>query len=177
MERPMKLKNITSNMTEATRTMKSESFQKVGSALSAARDAIREEIQKETSDRIKVIIEKLENKGPINAADLDLVRLWIVGDAESYTKMENDFENWLTEFQRLQDEIEKMESYNMNEKDLFNAYGKLEDTLRLTYDIANFLENKERIQKFESAMGDGIDKGERTMLAQVLRRKLQSSDY
>ena len=173
----MKLKNITNTMAEATRTMGSESFQKVASALSAARDAIREEIQKETSDRIKVIIDKLENKGPINATDLDLIRLWIVGDAESYTKMENDFENWLTEFQRLQDEIAKMESYNMNEKDLFNAYGKLEDTLRLTYDIANFLENKERIQKFESAMGDGIDKGERTMLAQVLRRKLQSSDY
>lgn len=164
-------------MSEARRTMRTELFQKAGSALSQAKDAVREEIQKTTSDRIRMIIDKLESNGRINAADLELIRLWIVGDAESYIKMENDFENWLTEFQRLQDEAAKMESYDMNEQDLFRAHGVLQDAVRLTYDIANYLENKERVQKFESAMGDGIDNDERSMMAQVLKRKLLSSEY
>lgn len=44
------------------------------------------------------------------------------------------------------------------------------------FNIANYLESKERIRKFESAVGDGIDENERDILMNILIGKLQSPD-
>ena len=98
----MRLQGINKVMENALANMSNDAFQQVGSVLSNNKNDIREALQKETSTEIKNIIDHLKNKRTISTEELELIKLWIVGDAESYTKMENNFQDWLQEFKRLE---------------------------------------------------------------------------
>jgi len=47
----------------------------------------------------------------------------------------------------------------------------------VSYDLAYFLENRDRVQKFEDAVSDGISEKGREVLARTLFQKLESPDY
>jgi hypothetical protein len=172
----MRLQDITKAMEEAQASMSGESFQKIGSLLSLNNDIVREEIQKETSKDIKIIIDKLKKDKPISTEELKLIKLWIVGDADSYIKMENNFEDWLGEFDRLKAVLRKHEDKESSVSDLYKLQGILQDAVRVCYDIALFLESKERISKFENASRKLTDKDKDTLM-KVLTGKLQSPHY
>ena len=167
------LQGICETMKQAQDTMRFDTFQKAGDVLSRGKAYAREQIQKLSSEQIKAIIVKLKGKAALTPDDLNLVRLWIVGDAESYVSMENSFQVWLTEFKRLQGSLGDYEGKELTELDFFNLRGILEDALRVAYDISNFLEKKERIKKFQDVAGskDGLD---RETLVKILEAKLRS---
>ena len=73
----------------------------LSSALARLSDELREQIQAATAAQVTPIIELLKADGPIEAKELELIRLWLVGDAEYYVKTENDFPAWLAELDRL----------------------------------------------------------------------------
>jgi hypothetical protein len=171
----MKL-DVTKTMANAKEMMTEGAFQQAGSVLSQAKNMAREEAQKKSSPEIKKILNKLQSDEQISAEEIALIKAWIVGDASEYTKMENNFQDWISEYERLQKSLAIYENKDCSFKELLTLHGILEDATRVSYDIANFLENKERIRKFESAVGDGIDAREREILANVLIGKLQSSD-
>jgi len=50
---------VTKTMANARSTMSDEAFEQAGSVLNEAKNIVREEIQKETSSKIKQIINKL----------------------------------------------------------------------------------------------------------------------
>ncbi|MEX1298037.1 MAG: hypothetical protein AB1Z81_03455, partial [Desulfotignum sp.] len=160
----------------AKEMMTEGAFQQAGSVLSQAKNMAREEAQKKSSPEIKKILNKLQSDEQISAEEIALIKAWIVGDASEYTKMENNFQDWVSEYERLQKSLASYENKDCSFKELLMLHGILEDATRVSYDIANFLENKERIRKFESAVGDGIDAREREILANVLIGKLQSPD-
>ena len=172
----MKL-DVTKAMINAKEVMSDGVFQQVGSLLSDAKNIVREEAQKRTSLEIKEIINKLQSNAHISANEIAIIRAWIVGDAIGYTKMENSFQDWISEFERLTNALASYENKDCSWEDLLNLHGVLEDATRVTYDIAIFLEKSDRIKKFESAAGDGLDKNERDMLVNILTGKLQSPDY
>ena len=169
------LKGLTGIMNQARASMAGGDFQKAGTALSDAKSAIREEIQSKTAADIADLIDKLGTGETLTPQEVDLVKFWIVGDAESYTKMENNFDDWLAEYERLQNTIGAYENRECSLKELFNLQGILEDAVRVDYDIANFLEKRERIRRFESAVEDGLDKHEKDVFVRVLKDKLQAS--
>lgn len=171
----MKL-DVTKKMANAKETMSEGAFQQAGSALSQAKNIVREEAQKKTSPEIKEILKKLKSDEHLSAGDIVLIKAWIVGDAAGYTKMENNFQDWISEYERLCKSLTIYENKDCSFEELMTLHGILEDATRVSYDIANFLENKERIRKFEAAVGDGIDKGERDALINILIGKLQSPD-
>jgi hypothetical protein len=171
----MKL-DVTKTMANATETMSEGAFQQAGSALNQAKNMVREHAQRKTSSEIKNILNKLQSDAPISAEEIALIKAWIVGDAAEYTKMENNFQDWISEYERLQKALASYENKDCSFKELLTLHGILEDATRVSYDIANFLENKERIKKFESAVGDGIDEHERDVLVNILIGKLQSPD-
>lgn len=172
----MRLEKISVVMENALTRMSEGSFQQAGSILSEYKNNIREELQKKTSSEIQKINEKLNNNSQLTIEDLEMIRVWIVGDADSYTKMENNFQDWLEEFKRLEKVLQNYENKECTKNDLFKLIGILEDAIRVNYDIANFLEKQERIRKFENATKDNIDLN-REMLIKILESKLQSPDY
>jgi len=171
----MKL-DVTKTMANATEAMSEGAFQQAGSVLSQAKNSVREEAQRKSSPEIKKILKKLQSDEQLSAGEIALVKAWIVGDAAEYTKMENNFQDWISEYDRLRKSLAAYENRDCSHEDLLTLHGILQDATRVSYDIANYLESKERIRKFESAVGDGIDENERDILINILIGKLQSPD-
>jgi len=169
--------NVAETMRHARNAMSDGAFQQAGSALSEAKNIVREEAQQKTSSQIEEIILKLQSNDPIAAEEVALIRAWVVGDARGYTQMENNFQDWLSEYERLEQSLAGYENKDCSPEDLLTLHGILEDATRVSYDIANPLEKQERIGQFESALADGLNEGERDVLARVLREKLQSPNY
>ena len=164
------MKDALNNMTEGA-------FQGAAAALSDSKGAAREELQKETSLRMKEIINKLADNKQISADEIALIKLWIIGDAESYEEEENNFNDWIEDYKRIINILSGYENKTLRAEDLFKLSGLLEDALRTSFDIANFLEKKDRINNFQLAVSDGLDKEERDTLVDVLRGKLRSPEY
>ena len=89
----------------------------------------------------------------------------------------NNFQDWVREYERLETTLIRYADSECSMEDLFQLQGILDDATRVSYDIALFLESKERISKFESAVSDGLDKAERDVLAKILTDKLRSPKY
>lgn len=168
---------VTNAMTKARTAMMDSAFQQAAIAVSDAKNAVREALQEKTCEQMTEIIEKLQSGDPVTDEDVALVRTWIIGDAEAYTKMENDFQQWLSEYDRLERTLTDYENRDCSSEDLLKLYGILEDVTRISYDIANFLEKQERITKFEAAVADGLDYRERDLLARMLKKSIESTQY
>lgn len=172
-------KNLISDIQESYNLAKdstdSGAYQKLSVILNNAKNQIRENIQNTTRDDINNIIKKLDRGNDIAPEELSLVKLWLVGDAEYYTKLENNFNDWLAELKRIIDELN-----NKGElPDVESSAGliaEIGDAIRVVHDIIFFLENKERIKSFESSTGN-LDKQEKEVLVRLLRNKLTSKEY
>ena len=135
--------------------------------------ALREQIQAETSQQISAIIDKLVSDDTVTDSDLELIKLWIVGDATAYVQMENDYEGWLQEFNRLQGEIERLKADALSLENMFKLSGIARDTVRVAGDIIFFKQQQDRIEKFENASKD-LNAGNKAVLANILNQKLES---
>ena len=74
---------------------------RVSAGLVQAKDKVREELQASTAEDLTSIIKKLKKQELLTPEERNLVGFWIVGDAEGFTKMEEDFNEWQEEFRRL----------------------------------------------------------------------------
>lgn len=169
----MQLQGVAEAMSRARARMSDEEFQGVASTLNNAMNDVRETMQSVTAVRIGEIVSKLRHEQPISSDDLDLARLWIIGDAESFARMQRDFEQHLEEFTHLQSMLERYERKDNSVEDLVDVHGALEEAMRLSYEIAKFLEHKERVTNFEEAVKNPSQLRYQ-VLADVLVRKLHS---
>ncbi len=137
---------------------------------------VRETIQEKTEGEIKKIINKLRSDQAILPEDIDLIRLWIIGDAENYTKMENNFDDWKTELKRLIGEINKLHVEDPDVYTLSKLSGLFRDGARVLADLFYFLEQKDRMENFIDST-QKIDQEERMILVRLLEQKLSSPDF
>ncbi len=166
---------ISQNMKSVAGSGASEDFSRVGSELVQLKGKVREEIQTETSEDITKILKKLENNEPLTPPEKDLVGLWVVGDAEGYTKMEDDFGEWQDEFRRLSGVLESYEAQTPSSQTLIEMHGVLEDAVRVTADISHFLEKKERVERFHSAINN-LTPDDAKFLVSMIKSMLTSPD-
>ena len=160
---------------EAAASVTADKFSAAGMDLVQDRKAIREELQKLTAAAMQPIIAKLHQNQPLGSAEKDLVRLWIVGDAASFTKKESDFREWLAEFQRLGEAIRNVEQMPASLPEMLDLHGNLEEAVRLAGDIQFFLEEKERVGRFEQAV-QNLSAADAELLAGILQEKLSSPE-
>ncbi len=169
------LQGISRNMKSVVGSGASEDFSLVGSELVQVKAKVREEIQAKTSEDIKKILKKLESNEPLTPPEKDLVGLWVVGDAEGYTKMEDDFGEWQEEFRRLSGVLESYEAQTPSPQTLIEMHGVLEDAVRVTADITHFLEKKERVERFHSAINN-LTPDDAKFLVSMIKSMLTSPD-
>lgn len=174
----MRLKGVTSEMASARDAMTDHAFQRSATILNQNQNSVRETLQHMTSGDIRQILDRLQSGKAPTPGDLDIIKLWIVGDADSYTRMENNFEDWLEEYARLEDILKEYEEKDCDAKDLFRLQGILEDAIRVSYDISNFLEKQERLARFEATVKDKTDwdRDSLEFLVGILTEKLYRSD-
>jgi len=169
------LQGISQSMKNLGGSNKAEDFSRIGAALAQIKGKVREEMQAATAGDITKILKKLEAGQPLTPEEKDHVGLWVVGDAAGYTKMENDFQQWLAEFKRLGSALEGYEIQEKSPQMLVEMHGLLEDAVRVAADISNFLEKKERVERFAEAINN-LTTDDAKLLADILKSMLTRSD-
>ncbi len=134
---------------------------------------VRETIQEETADRALAVIRKLETGARLGEDDLELIRLWMVSDAEFYVQLENDHPNWEEELGRLADVLGGHRRSVLTLENLGRIRGTLRDALRVVQDLVYFEQQKRRIRDFEAAIRR-LGREDRLALARLLQQKLES---
>lgn len=152
-----------------------DDYTRVGGELAQVRSRVRETLQTATVKEVTNVLKKLENRETLTPEEKNLVGLWVVGDAEGYLKMEDDFGEWLEEFQRLVKVLETYEGREATPQNLVELHGVLEDAVRVTSDIAFFLDKKDRVERFHTAINN-LTPDDAEFLISLLRAVLTSAD-
>jgi len=169
------LKGISQAMKQAQAANTSEAYGYVATELVQSKNGIREAIEQATAGSIATIIDKLENNQPLSEAEKQTVKLWVVGDAEGYVKEENNFQDWLQEYQRLLDTITAWEGKTGSVQELVQVHGVLEDAIKIAGAVSHYLEARERMGRCETALGK-LNAEDNKFLAGMLKNMLASPD-
>lgn len=137
---------------------------------------LREFVQNETDIEIKTVIKKLRDGNQLSEADMEMIRLWVVDDAAQYMRLENNLEEWQDEFKRLMEEITKYKDVKADVKSACELRGLFRDGSRVLADIFYYLEQKDRVSKFEQA-SKNLGPQERSILIGLLEQKVKSPDF
>jgi hypothetical protein len=146
------LKGMSQAMKQAQADNTSESFGYVATQLVKSKNDIQQAIELATAGTIAAIIGKLENNQSLTDAEKQTVELWVVGDAEGYLKMENNFQDWMEEFRRLTDVIASWESKTGSVRELVEVHGMLEDAIKVADAAAHYIEDRERVARCQDAL-------------------------
>jgi DNA polymerase I-like protein with 3'-5' exonuclease and polymerase domains len=169
------LEGVSQAMKQARADNSSESYGYAATALVKSKNAIRQAIELATAEAVAAIVDKLEKNQPLNDAEKQTVKLWVVGDAEGYLKMENNFQDWLEEYRRLLDIIADWEGKTGSVQELVEVHGVLEDAIKVADAVAHFLEDRERVARFENAMSN-LNAEDNKFIAGMLKSMLASPD-
>jgi len=169
------IEQICGKIEEANQRTDSGTYIALINLLAQAKNHCRENIQALTQESIHQIIKKLKKNEPLSAQDLDLVKLWIVGDAILYTHAENNVEIWKTKVAKLATEIKSHESEATGIQSLTRLAALITELDRTLQDMTAYLQNKERVERFEINTKH-ISPEEKETLIEILGRKLNSQD-
>jgi len=169
------LKGMSQVMKLAQSGNNADQYSYTATQLVQAKNKVREAIEQATADDVAAIISKLEGNQPLSEAEKQTVRLWVVGDAEGYVKMENNFPDWLVEYQRLVDTIGDYEGKPGSVQELVEVHGVLEDAIKVADALAHFLEDRERVARFEKAIIQ-LNAEDGKFIAGILKSLLASPD-
>ena len=148
-------------------------FQHLSVALAKLQERLREEVQSATQTEIAAIIATLDTGADPSPTQLDLIRLWVVGDADQYVRLEGDYQTWLAELDRLVGELTRGQGAALTVADLSKLAALARDAQRVLADIEYFKQEEARVQRFEQA-AKGLTADDKRTLATMLRQKLAS---
>ena len=168
---------ITQTMQDALGKMNEGSFEQIATLLNDSRDKVREEIKKQTSAKMNAIISKLSGFEAMTPEEVSLIELWVVGDAESYTELEDDYQEYISDYKKLTSSIAGYENKECAVNDLFKLLGLLEDASHVSFCLADYLEKKDRISKFKEAVAGGFYQDQRGYLKDFLNGKLNDEEF
>jgi len=166
--------NLSSPMKKALQEGSLDEFRVVTKILKDKEIIVQNEILESTKIDVKKVIAKLKESDVLTKDDLKLIKIWLVGDAEGYLKMENNFNDWKEEYKRLITVFKKYEGKNISPKMLAELSGLIEDASRVSYSIVNYLNKKERVFNFESALKELPQS--KDLLINILENKMKIID-
>lgn len=133
----------------------------------------REAQQSMWAVEVRTAIRRLENNETLSEADLDVVRTFLISDAEQYLALENNFDEWVRELNRLIDDVSHRCS-RIDRHNIAELRGVLKDMSRLAPDIRNHLDEERRVLVFHNAVRS-LDAAARKSLAHLLREQLETA--
>jgi hypothetical protein len=150
-----------------------DSFQGLTDPLAKLTDSLREAFQASVAIPARAVIQKLKTGGALTPADRDLVESLVVGDAEAYMELEQDFQVWVATLAAAVKAVGDLGG-NLRGKALLQALAKVEEAKRMLANVRNFLEERARIAKFRATTSKPLDETQAAILAQILEEKLES---
>ena len=104
----------------------------------------------------------------------------MVGDAKYYTKIENNFEDWINECKRLSDALKKYSSESSieSETSLFTLNALLVDLRFTLSDVIRYINYSDRVKRFtDTSLSSDISRDDKKILADLIERQLYSEDF
>jgi len=167
---------LTEDYQKTMESGRGEAFSKLSTIFEELGAYFREYVQGKTDLEIKAVIRKLKGGSVLTQEDLDLIRLWIVDDADQYARLENNFNDWKDELKRLVTVISGYKNSTADVKTASELRALMRDGARVLADIFYYLQQKDRVAKFEEASKQ-LGPQERGLLVGLLEQKIKSSDF
>jgi hypothetical protein len=120
---------------------------------------------------VKAIVKKLELGDPLTPDEVETVKQFVVGDAEYYLKFDDNFDRSKAELKRVLDEIRELRSKPMDLDEIMHLGVLCKEASSAAKPTAFYMEQKERVHKFEEATRGGIDRASAKILVDILRRE------
>jgi hypothetical protein len=168
------LESIRKRADAIVRSRDSEQVNVLQSMLRDLDAAGREEIQEKMFRPAREIARKLQQGQSLTAQDEKDMKLLIIGDAENYLKVENNFDEWMTEIHRLISDFVRVPGENLSIDQLSRLRAQVRDALNLLVSIVFYLQAKERVEKFRQAIHGNLESEDRMMLASMIITALES---
>jgi hypothetical protein len=166
--------SVVAELAKAQEMSDASLYMELGASLDRVDNDLRESVQAVTRTSMWEIIVKLRGSEDISDDELDLIRIWIVGEADAYVHEEHHYDDWLTEFDRLKDEIRQLRESTVGIDALEELRGLLTEARGIARSIANYLNYRERAQHFEQTVNQGLTPVDRNTLADILARSYNS---
>jgi len=147
-----------------------EAFESLEQCANHFAEMLREVQQADLRPQVKAAIHHLESGRPLTPEEQAAIRTLLVGDAERYVALENNFDDWAGELERLTDQISRAANA-ADDENLANLRGMIKDAARLVPSMRAFAEEQRRVEQFDRAIA-GLDDANRTLLVQLLREML-----
>ena len=154
----------------------SDNYGALGDQFEELEDQAREAFQSQLD--FASLLPKLKAGKSLSAAGLKTLELLIVGDAEYFLKYETEFDHWKDEIRQLVGEVSKVQS-SMQNKDvdvdtLMHLRALCGEVRRILPAIVYYLDQKERVGKFQQATQGPIDAEASRVLAEIVEQMLIS---
>lgn len=120
------------------------------------------------------LLPKLEKAKPLTPSDLKALEFLVVGDAESYLKYETELAEWKKECKRILEEIASLRSSELDTDGLMHLRALCREAQRVLPDLFFYYEQKERAERFQAATKSAIDDEGYRVLAQMVKRMIES---
>lgn len=142
------------------------SYQRLTDPIVNLTEALREGYEASIQVQLTAIIDKMRTNADLSQADLAQIESFIVGDAEAYTRLENNFQDWIAEIQRL---VGVIGGLTLSGKGWLEALGEVEDLHRVLNDVCNYLQQKERVARFRRTVAAGLTPERMQVLIEILK--------
>lgn len=153
-----------------------DAYIRLSQIVDATTDSLREYTQELNSQEIKKLAQKIKGSDPLSIKDIELLRLCIIGDAESYVNVENSVPEWKTELQRVMTQVSAYTTENPSVADVLRLQALLRDADRVIDDLCFYASQKDRVEKFNTAV-QNLTSDDRGLLFGLLNTKFESKHY
>lgn len=165
------LRRLTAN---ALKSENADDFGIVEAQINRLEASVRELQQEVWSEQALVAIQHLDAGEQLSDQDVEVIKTFLVSDAERYLALENNYHDWINELNRLLDDVSQRVDKLDDPNNVADLRGVLKDAIRLVPDIRNYLDEKNRLDRFQQALG-ALDPQARQMLSQILKEQLTSA--
>jgi len=136
-------------------------------------DALVRELQQQMwADAARRAIANLQSQQPLTDEDFEVIRVFMVSDAENYLSRENNYDDWLDELRRLMHDL-ATEAKTLTRETIGDYRGLLRDAIRLVPNIRNYFEEKQRLSRFDGTVHN-LDPKSRALLIELLREQIDN---
>ena len=114
------------------------------------------------------LVGKLQNGSALTVDEMKALRTLIVGDADYYLKYDDDFDRSKTELGRILDQLRRFSSGELDAEALMHLGLLCQEACSVLIPTGHYLEQKERVRRFEEATRGPIDREAGRVLAEIL---------
>jgi hypothetical protein len=151
----------------------SDGYAALSEQLEELEAAARETVQAHADYRS--MLTKLDRGTPLSADELHTLKLLIVGDADSYLKYDDEFDRWKSELKRILEAIRGLKPSDGDADALMHLRVLCREASSVLAPTAYYMEQKERVSHFDDATRGPIDPQSGRLLADLVRRMMDST--